>query len=263
MLKFAKPTFFVYTELGDTMYRLEKALFSPKDKFRRDSQYLIDILKRFGAEEEEDVLLLPDEVVKPLEDANLGKDVYNFFELVWADTKKDVNIEDIVGSHDFRNLNLKTWLENFLLKDVGKYQLEEYLQNPKAIFEGDEKRICLFEKDGKYYVADGHHRFSALYLHYHILKSKNQLPEDFPVILPAIVRVVPKNMDFVKRFNSFCIENNLYYEDEEGTLPIFLLEDSNPEFPVIRYPNTDIVIDPTTNLEEVLEKLNEARSRKV
>lgn len=245
------------------MYKLKKEFLIPKKTYHIDRSYLITILKRFGAEEDSESILLPDAAIKPLEDADISDDVYNFFTYVWSNQEGTVHIEDIIGSHDQRNLKLKTWLQNFIINNVPQSTLETYLSNPKAIFEGKANNIRLFEKNGKYYVADGHHRFSTLYLHYHILKSQNKLPDDFPLIIPSIIRVIPNNIDFIRRFNQFCYENQLYRQDEMGIIPDFDLVGFDPDNPIIRYLDTDILIDQNSNLDEVLDKIKSLPNRKV
>ncbi len=237
------------------MYKLKKEDFITKKSYQRDRSYFIDFFKKLKALEDAEYIYLPDEVIRPILNANLSKEVYNFFELVWSNEAKDIEIEDIVGSHDYRNYELKTWLANFLYNGITKENFLKYLKNPLAIFENSQEPLKAFEKDGKYYLADGHHRFSCFYLHYHILKSQNKLPESFKRKLPAIIRTVPNDLDFIKRFVTFCIMNNLYGEDEVGIVPEFEVLDSNPNNPIIVHIKSKVQITKDTNLDEALKKI--------
>ena len=238
------------------MYEIKKRDFYPKEKYHKDKRYLIDIFRKLGAIETEESFLLPDEVLIPLKDSSIPDEVYDYFQLVWANEECTIDIEDVVGSHDYRNLEYDNWFKNFLINDVGSHILEKYLEDPKSVFDNPNHTFSAFEINGKFYVADGHHRFSTLYLHYHILKSQNKIPENFPKKIKGIKRVVPTNLEFVKKIVAFCVANNLYNEDEEGIIPLFQIEDSNPEYPVIRYVNSDILINPDSNLDEILSKIN-------
>lgn len=244
------------------MYELKKSFLIPKEPGNRNREYLIDILRRLGAFETEESFLLPNEVLTPLKPANISEDIYDYFQLVWSNEECLIPLEDIIGSHDIRNLDLKTWLQNFLIKDVGRFTLEKYLISPKVIYDSKEHPLSVFEIDKKYYIADGHHRFSTLYLHYHILKSQNKLPADFPITIKGIKRVVPTNTEFIKNFIKFCIDNHLYYEDEHGIISYFEVVDSSPDNPIIRYSESNIVIDQNSDFNEVLEKIKEVKLRK-
>lgn len=239
------------------MSEFKKTRFNNSTKNEKNLSYILDILRKFGVVETEDSIILPDEVLKPIIDAEISSEVYDYFQLVWANEECEIFIEDIVGSHDDRNLFLKTWFENFLVYDVGQSILEKYLSSPKSIYDSKEHPLRVFEIAKKYYIADGHHRFSTLHTHYHILKSQNKVPADFPLTLKGIKRVVPTNQDFVKRFINFCLKHHLYYEDEYGVIPYFEIVDSTPDYPIIRYSNTDIIINPDANLEEVISKIKE------
>lgn len=244
------------------MYKLKKTDLISKHKYPSNKEYLIDFFKKIHTQEEGEYFLLPDIIFTPLKDANLSHDIYNYFQLVWAIEERGINIEDVVGSHDWRNLELKTWFKNFLIHDVGPETLNRYLTNQQDLFTERPNHLQAFDINGKYYVADGHHRFSALFLHYHILASQGLLPADFPKTIKSLVKVVPRNIDFVKRFNEFCIAHHLYYEDEIGVLPEFQIVDSNPDNPTIRYGDTDIVFDSNTDLTTILPKIEETKKRK-
>lgn len=244
------------------MVPIKKEAFTPKEKHNKDKRYLLAFLENIGVKEDKEYIYLPEEVYKPIEDANIPSDIYDYFQLVFATEEKEIPIEDIVGSHDYRNLRLKTWFQNFLVHDVGPQVLENYLQNPKAIFQGREKQLRAFEKNGKYYIADGHHRFSTLYIHYHILKEQGKETTVIGPTIKSFVRVVPKNIEFIKRFNAFCITNHLYNEDEIGVLPLFQIADSHPEHPIIRYKDTDILIDQNTDLEQILALIKTEQRKK-
>ena len=192
------------------MYEIKKRDFYPKEKYHKDKRYLIDIFRKLGAIETEESFLLPDEVLIPLKDSSIPDEVYDYFQLVWSNEECTIDIEDVVGSHDYRNLEYDNWLKNFLINDVGSHILEKYLEDPKSVFDNPNHTFSAFEINGKFYVADGHHRFSTLYLHYHILKSQNKIPDNFPKKIKGIKRVVPTNLEFVKRFVAFCVANNLY-----------------------------------------------------
>lgn len=245
------------------MYKIKKVDLISKSRYPNHKEYIIEFLKKIHTLEDGEYFLFPDEIFTPLKDASLSKDIYDYFQLVWAIEEKEINIEDIVGSHDWRNLELKTWLKNFLINDISPETLDKYLTNNKELFTDENSYLKAFEIDGKYYVADGHHRFSTLFLHYHILASQGLLPQDFPKTIKSFVKVVPKNIEFVKRFNNFCILHNLYYEDEIGVLANFQIVDSNPDNPLIRYGNTDILIDSNTDLEEILKEINKEKNRKM
>lgn len=243
------------------MYKLKKEEFIPKESYQRDRSYFINVFRKLNAQEDDAYIYLPDEVVTPLVVADISPDVYNFFELVWSNEEKEIGIEDVVGSHDYRNYELKTWLANFLYNGITKENLEKYLVNPIAIFEEGPNSLKTFEKDGKYYLADGHHRFSCLYLHYHILKSQNKLPENFKGKIPTIVRTIPNDLDFVSRFVKFCVINNLYSEDEVGIIPEFKLLDSNPNNPIILHIASKTKITKDSNLDEVLKEIKKEVER--
>lgn len=243
------------------MYKLKKEDFISKEPYQRDRRHFIDIFRRLNAKEDENYIYLPDEVVTPIAPADIPTEVYSFFELVWSNEEKEIGIEDIVGSHDYRNYELKTWLANFLYNDITKDNLEKYFKNPMAIFEEEHESLKTFEKDGKHYLADGHHRFSCLYLHYHILKSQDKLPDSFKRKIKAIVRTIPNDLDFVSRFVNFCLLNNLYSEDEIGVIPEFRIKDSNPDNPVIVHVESKVEITKDSNLDEVLKAIKKASER--
>lgn len=245
------------------MIAINKEKFTPNGNYKSDKRYLLTFLEKIGVAEDEENIYLPNEIGNPIEDANLSDDIYNFFQLVFATEEKEISVEDIVGSHDERNIELKTWFQNFFIKDVGPQVLEKYLQNPKAIFQGREKMLLAFEKEGKYYIADGHHRFSTLYIHYYILKSQGKTTNTLGATIKSYVRVVPKNIEFIKRFNAFCIANQLYEEDEIGIMPLFQIADSTPEHPIIRYKDTEILIDEHTDLEQILPLIQSSKRKKV
>jgi len=241
------------------MYKIEKNNFLPKNKMEKDRSYFIDVLNRFGALEDDTCFYLPDEVISPIKEASIDKIIYEYFELVWTNEKRNIEIKNIVGSHDYRNYNLKTWLMNFFTY-VDKTHLEKYFQNLNKLFK-EENALKAFEKDGQYYLADGHHRFSTLYVHYHILKSQNKLPNSFPSNLPSIIRVIPNDIEFIRKFVEFCIKNHLYEEDEIGIIPMFEIIDSNPNNPLIRHIETQIIITKESNLEEVLTKIKKEKAK--
>lgn len=243
------------------MYKLKKEDFIPKESYQRDRSYFIDVFRKLKAKEDDLYFYLPDEVVTQIAAAEISTEVYNFFELVWSNEEKKIGIEDVVGSHDYRNYELKTWLANFLYNGITKENFDKYLENPMAIFEAGANSLKTFEKDGKYYLADGHHRFSCLYLHYHILKSQNKLPESFKGKIPTILRTIPNDLDFVSRFVRFCAMNNLYSEDEVGIIPEFKLIDSNPDNPVIMHIESKVKITKDSNLDEILKEIKKEAER--
>ncbi len=244
------------------MYNLKKAEFVHKDPHKQDRSYLIEVFRKLGAIEDEKYIYLPDEAITPLKPANIPHEVYNYFELVWSNEQKEINIEDIVGSHDYRNYDLKTWLGNLLYNGITKENLEKYLKDPMSIFNEEYHTLKTFEKDGKYYLADGHHRFSCLYLHYHILKSQDKLPDTFKSKLKTTVRIIPNDLDFVSRFVNFCILNKLYSEDEVGIIPEFRILDSNPNNPIIIHIKSKIQITKESNLDEVLKEIRKEERNK-
>ncbi|MDE5889068.1 MAG: hypothetical protein K2H20_03515, partial [Bacilli bacterium] len=119
------------------MYNLKKEDFIAKESHQRDRSFFIEVFRRLGAIEDDDYIYLPDEVVKPLEAAEIPPEIYNYFELVWSNEQKEIGIEDVVGSHDYRNYDLKTWLGNFLYNGIAKENLETYLKDAMAIFGKD------------------------------------------------------------------------------------------------------------------------------
>lgn len=244
------------------MYKLKKDDFNPKEKHQTDRRYFIDVFRRLGATEDDEFIYLPDETIKPLKEAEIDDIVYNYFELVWANEEKEINIEDVVGSHDYRNYSLKTWLANFLYNGISEKAFSKYLQDPNSIFDSKENSLKTFEKDGKQFLADGHHRFSCLYLHYHILKSQDKLPSNFNTSLKSIVRVVPNDINFITRFVKFCVDNRLYDEDEFGIIPSFEVLDSNPDNPTIMHTESKVKITKDSNLDEVLKEIKTERKSK-
>ncbi len=243
------------------MYKLKKEDFLPKEKHHRDRSHFLDIFKILGTIEDEDYFYLPAEALSPIKEAPLTSELYTYFELVWSNEKKEINIDDIIGSHDYRNYELKTWLSNFLYNDISREKFDKYLKDPMAIFDDENNSLKTFEKDGKHYLADGHHRFSCLYLHYHILKSQNKLPQSFNKKLPSIVRVIPNDLEFITRFVNFCVTNSLYEEDEIGIIPIFKVLDSNPNNPIIVHISSNIQITKDSNLDEILKSIRESNER--
>lgn len=242
------------------MYSIKIDSLKAKDSSKKDYSYLVDIFKRMQADVTEEEIILPDSVLNKIENLELTDDIYDYFSLVWSNENKEVDLDDIIGSHDFRNINHGNWLQNMMI-DCEEKRLEKYLSNPQGILEDERNPILLFEHEGKYYVADGHHRLSTLLTHYQILKSKNLPLDSIPTKIPAIVRVIPKNMDFVKTFVSFCAKYKLYEEDEAGMIPYFTQISSNDGYPIIKYEGIDFEIDENTNLEEFLLKIQEDKKR--
>lgn len=237
------------------MYKLKKEDFTKKEFHQRDRSYFIDIFRKFNTIEDTDYFYLPDEVLTRIKPANIPHEVYEFFDLVWSNEQKEIEIDDIVGSHDYRNYELNTWLANFLYNGITSDKINKYFQNPLGIFDDKHESLKVFEQTGKYYLADGHHRFSCFFLHYHILKSQNKLPASFQAKIKATVRVIPNDLEFIRKFVNFCIQNNLYSEDEVGIIPEFELIDSNPDNPIIVHTKTKIKIDKNSNLDEVLTEI--------
>ena len=229
-----------------------------KEVGKRDFSYLVDVFNRMQADVTEEEIILPSILATKIEELNLPEEVYDYFSLVWSNEKKEVEISDVVGSHDFRNVMQETFLKN-MMQTCTEENLNKYLENPRGIIENSDEPFLLFEKDGKYYIADGHHRLSTLFVHYHILKSKNLPVDHLPTTFPAIVRVIPKNMEFLSNFRSFVYKNKLYDEDEIGIIPYFTLVDSNHGYPKIKFDGTDFLIDENTDLEEALLKIKEQK----
>lgn len=258
------------------MYKVAKKEFIPQESYQRDRRAIIKFFQKIGTLEDADNFYLPDEVVIPLEEAPMITEVINplpdYFELVNNIERKSLPIEKIVGSADLQNLSLKNWLENFYY--YGEQGLSTYLElsNPITIFtdesvtQDNEKILKAYEVNGKYYLVDGHHRFSCLYIHYQILKSQNKLPESFKVEIPALVKIAPNDLEFVSRFVNFCAKYNLYDEDEFGVIPQFKVIDSNPDNPVLLHYESQIKITKDTDLEEVLKQIcpsDEAKGNKI
>ncbi len=234
------------------MYELKKSELYPKTNHSRNLSYLIEFFRSIGVPETEDSFQFPDSVLTPIKSAPLTQDVYTYFIFAWPNEERVVDLSKVVGSHDERNIYNKTWLQNFLYDPPTPEQCQEYLKNRLNIFSGHDLMPCLFAYDDELYLADGHHRFSTLFIHSQVLKSKNEQPS---MQVKARLRVIPKNLDFVRRFNEFCLTNHLYYEDEEGILADFEVIDSNPSYPILRYTNTDITITPDSDFDEVLSRI--------
>lgn len=239
------------------MYIIKFDSLKPKDINKKDYTYIVDIFKKMQADVTDEEIILPDSVLTKIEELKIPEEVYEYFLLVWSNEEKEVEIERVVGSHDWRNINNQTFLNN-MINTCDKENLEKYLEDPSKVI-NKENPLLLFEQNGQYYLADGHHRFSTLFIHYQILKSKNISLANFPTKFPAVVRTIPQNLEFVSRFVSFCLENNLYFADEEGILPQFSMVSPNNGHPKINYDGTDLIIDENTNLEEFLNNLKEAK----
>lgn len=248
------------------MYKVEKKEFIPTESYHRDRRIIIEAFKKFGALEDDDNFYLPDEVVTPLEESptlpGIKNDLCDYFELVSAIERKLIPFEKIVGSADYQNLRFKNWLGNFYY--YGENELSTYLKldNPFTIFteesvtKDNEKVLKVYEVNDKYYLVDGHHRFSCLYIQYQILKSQNRLPESFKVEIPSLVKIAPNDKKFVNRFVNFCAKYKLYNEDEVGIIPQFKVIDSNPDNPVLLHYESQVIITKDTDLEEAIKQIN-------
>ena len=248
------------------MYKVEKKEFVPTESYHRDRRIIIEAFQKFGALEDNDNFYLPDEVVNPLEESptltGIPNDLCDYFELVSAIESKSIPLEKIVGSADSQNLRFKNWLGNFYY--YGEESLSTYLElsNPITIFtdksvtQGNENTLKAYEVNDKYYLVDGHHRFSCLYIHYQILKSQNRLPTSFKVEIPALVKIAPNDKDFVSRFVNFCAKYNLYNEDEFGVIPQFKVIDSNPDNPILLHCKSQVIITKDTDLEEAIKQIH-------
>ena len=89
------------------MYKIKIDSLKPKEEWKRDYSYLIDVFKKMEADITEEYILLPDSVLTEIEDLELPPVVYEYFSLVWSNEKKEVSIKDIVGSHDFLKIKEK------------------------------------------------------------------------------------------------------------------------------------------------------------
>ena len=74
------------------MYKLKKEDFLPKEKHHRDRSHFLDIFKILGTIEDEDYFYLPEEALSPIKEAPLTSELYTYFELVWSNEKKEINI---------------------------------------------------------------------------------------------------------------------------------------------------------------------------
>lgn len=106
----------------------------------------------------------------------------------------------------------------------------------------------MIERDGLYYVVNGHHRIAMLKVLEH-LKI-----DDIVKIVNAKVRRITKDINFTTEFVKLCKEEKLYnveYDDFEGYgyyIPHFTTLGANNDKHLIRHDESGFVIDDMDSL---------------
>lgn len=220
---------------------------------------LLNILVRMGVDIDEEYIYIPDELFSPIIDSKIPRVVYEYFDSIYSSERKVIDITKIVGSHDSRNIINGNWFSDFINNPSKKEDLENYLVDPNSLFANPNEVPKVFLKDGKYYLADGHHRIECALVDYYIKKSKGLPTSNIPINIEVIQRVVPNDIEFVKKISYFIFVNHIYKEDEVDNYvyPLIEVVDSNPDNPVLRYLNSDILIMKDSDLNEVLVKIKD------
>lgn len=220
-------------------------------------EYLLNVLIKMGVDADEEYIYIPDELTYPIIDAKIPYEVYEYFNLIYSSERKVIDITKIVGSHDARNIINGNWFNDFINNSSKKENLEKYLVEPESLLNSQDELPKVFLKDGKYYIADGHHRIECALVDYYIKKSKGLSTSNIPLNIEVIQRVVPNDIEFVRRILSFLLINNIYKKDDFDNYiyPLVEVIDSNPDNPILRYLDTDILITKDSDLNEILAKI--------
>lgn len=226
-------------------------------------EYLLNVLIKMGVDVDEEYIYIPDELTYSIIDAKIPHEVYEYFEAIYSSERKVIDITKIVGSHDIRNITNGNWFNDFISNPSKKENLEKYLVEPESLFNSQDELPKVFLKDGKYYLADGHHRIECALVDYYIKKSKGLSTSNIPLNIEVIQRVVPNDIEFVRRILSFLLINHIYKEDDFDNYiyPLVEVIDSNPDNPILRYLDTDILITKDSDLDEVLAKITEYKKK--
>lgn len=222
-------------------------------------EYLLNVLIKMGVIFDEQYIYIPDELTFPIIDSKIPLEIYEYFDSIYSGERKVIDITKIVGSHDARNIINGNWFNDFINNPSKKENLAKYLSEPHSLFDSQDELPKVFLKDEKYYLADGHHRIECALVDYYIKKSKGLSTANIPVNIEVIQRVVPNDIEFVKKISSFLFINHIYKEDDfDGYIyPLVEVVDSNPDNPILRYLDSDILITKDSDLDEVLAKIRE------